>query len=115
MIVSCLGLLGITSLIVTRRQKEIAIRRVVGLSSAGAVGLICQEFVSVIVASAVLACFGSYYAMNRFLESFAYQVEHALWPFAIALITVTALAIATISARVIKIVQANPVQVLSYE
>jgi putative ABC transport system permease protein len=112
---SGLGALGLTSLSVARRTKEIGIRKVLGASVPGIVMLLSKEFTCLVLAANLIAWPVAWYAMSRWLENFAYRIE--LGPGVFVLGGVLALLIAwlTVSFQAIRAARANPVEALRYE
>lgn len=110
-----LGLLALVSLMVTQRTREIGIRKVLGANAAGIVTLLSRDFLKPVTIGFVIATPLSWYAMNRWLEDFAYRIEIGWWVFAFAggLALVTALL--TVSVQAVKAALANPVKSLRYE
>jgi putative ABC transport system permease protein len=113
--VACLGVFGLTSLTVARRTKEIGIRKVLGASVPSIVMLLSKEFTYLVLAANLIAWPLAWYAMNRWLQSFAYRIE--LGPEVFVLGGVLALLIAwlTVSCQAIRAARANPVEALRYE
>jgi putative ABC transport system permease protein len=113
--VACLGLFGLASLAVARRQKEIGIRKVVGATVSNIVTLLLKEFAFLVVISAAVASPIAYLAMNRWLENFAYRTNITLTLFLLAGLAVMAIALAAVSYQSIRAARANPVESLRYE
>ncbi|MCI0692119.1 ABC transporter permease [candidate division KSB1 bacterium] len=114
-VIACLGLFGLSALSVTRRTKEIGIRKVLGASLGGLVGLINKEFLLLVVLGNVVAWPVAWYAMNRWLQGFAYRVEIGFGVFALAGAVALLIALLTVSTQAIKAALANPVEALRYE
>ncbi|NIS24413.1 FtsX-like permease family protein [candidate division KSB1 bacterium] len=113
--IACLGLLGLTALSTKQRTKEIAIRKVLGASAVGVVRLISKDFVRLVLVSIIVACPIAWYAMQRWLENFAYRVDISWWVFALAGGLSLVIAILTVSTQAIRAALANPVDSLRYE
>jgi putative ABC transport system permease protein len=113
--VGCLGLFGLASFIAEQKTKEIGIRKVLGASVAGIVGLLSKDFAKLILLANVITWPGAYYAMNRWLQGFAYRIDLELVTFLIAGALALALALLTISFQAVKAALANPVEALRYE
>jgi putative ABC transport system permease protein len=113
--VACLGVFGLTALNLARRTKEIGIRKVLGASVPSIVLLLSKEFTCLVLAANLIAWPLAWYAMHRWLESFAYRIE--LGPGVFVLGGVLALLIAwlTVSFQAIRAARANPVEALRYE
>ena len=81
MVLACLGLLGIASFFTDARTKEIGIRKVLGASAFGVLGLLTKDFVRWILLANLIAWPVAYYAMNKWLQGFAYRIDLTIWPF----------------------------------
>jgi putative ABC transport system permease protein len=114
-LISCLGLFGLAAFSAEQRQKEIGIRKVLGASVAGVVGLLSKEFVKLVGIAFILATPLSWWAMNKWLEAFAYKVPISWWMFAIAGALSIFIALITVSFQAIKAALANPVKSLKTE
>jgi putative ABC transport system permease protein len=114
-LVACLGLLGLAAYVTERRTKEIGIRKVLGASVPSIVVLLSKEFTCLVLVANLIAWPLAWYAMHRWLESFAYRIE--LGPGVFVLGGVLALLIAwlTVSFQAIRAARANPVEALRYE
>jgi len=113
--IACLGLFGLATLTVTKRTKEIGVRKVLGASVVGIVGLIGREFAKLVVIAAVLACPIAYYGLAEWLGGFAYRIGLTPWAFIGAGVAALAIALLTISIQTIRDATANPVDSLRYE
>jgi putative ABC transport system permease protein len=113
--IAFLGLMGVTTLVLSRRTKEIGIRRVLGATVAAIVRLVGREFVYAVLVANLLAWPIAYYAMNRWLQGFAYRIDMP-WPF-FALSGALALAVAMTGVAVLSIraAMANPINSLRQE
>jgi putative ABC transport system permease protein len=115
MCVACLGLLGLASFMAQRRTKEIGIRKVLGATVSNIVLLLSKEFGKWVLLANVIAWPIAYYAMNRWLESFAYRISIGWGTFALAGLFAFLMALITVSSQAIKAALANPVETLRYE
>jgi putative ABC transport system permease protein len=114
-LISCLGLFGLAAFSAEQRQKEIGIRKVLGASIPGIVGLLSKDFVKLVVISFVIASPIAWWAMNKWLQAFSYKVTISWWMFAIAGLLSVFIALATVSFQAIKASLANPVKSLKTE
>lgn len=114
-IISCLGLFGLASLTAFQRTKEIGIRKVMGASVTGIVQLLSKDFVKLVFIAIVIASPIAWYAMNRWLEVFAYRIDIEWWMFGLAGLIAVVIALATVSFQAIKAAVANPVNSLRSE
>ncbi|MCF2489244.1 ABC transporter permease [Dyadobacter sp. CY347] len=113
--ISCLGLYGLSAFMAEQRTKEIGVRKVLGASVAGVVGLLSQDFLKLILIAIVIASPIAWYAMQSWLQGFAYQTTLEWWVIALAGILATAIALFTISFQSIKAALMNPVKSLRSE
>ncbi len=114
-LISCLGLFGLVTLTAYQRTKEIGIRKVLGASVAGIVQMFSKEYIRLIVLAIVIATPVAWWAMNKWLEKFAYRIELKWWLFAIAGLIALGIAFLTISFQAVKAAIANPVKSLRSE
>lgn len=113
--VSCLGLFGLAAFSAQQRTKEIGIRKVLGASVAGIVGLVSREFLVLVGIAFVIAAPLAWYAMNRWLEDYAYRIEIGPDIFALAAFLAVVITVATIGWQAIRAATADPVKSLRYE
>ncbi len=113
--VSCLGLFGLASYTVEQRTREIGIRKVLGASVTGIVGLLSSHFLRLVGLSILLATPLAWYAMQRWLENFAYRISIPWWVFVLAGALTVLLAFVTVSVQSVRAALANPVESLRSE
>jgi len=113
--ISCLGLYGLTLFITENRTKEIGVRKVLGASVTSIVKMFYNDFSKLILISGIIACPLAWYAMNKWLQDFAYRIEISWLIFALSGGIALVIALATISFQAIKAATANPVESLRYE
>jgi putative ABC transport system permease protein len=113
--IACMGLFGLATLTVVRRTREIGIRKVLGASVGNVVGLLSKEFIVLVIIAAVIAFPLGWWAMNKWLEDFAYRIHIAWWVFPLAGIAALLVALLTVSMQAIKAALANPVKSLRTE
>jgi putative ABC transport system permease protein len=113
--IACLGLLGLSAFSITQRIKEIGIRKVLGASVSSIVGLFSKDFLKLVIIAAVIAFPVAWYAMNNWLQDFAYRTNISWWIFFIAGIIAASIALLTISFQAIKAAVSNPVNSLRTE
>ena len=114
-IISSMGLFGLTLLIITRRTKEIGARKVNGATSVNIAVMIMKQFSFWVIAAFVVAAPLAWYIMNKWLEGFAYKTEIAWWIFAGAGLFTLLVALSTASFQTIRAALKNPVESLRYE
>ena len=113
--ISCLGLFGLVMFTIEHRVKEIGIRKVLGASVSNLFSLISSDFIRLIIISNVIAIPVAWYAMNKWLDSFAYRVNIHWATFVIAAVASILIAWLTMSYQSIKAAIANPVNSLRNE
>ena len=95
--------------------KEIGIRKVLGASMSGIVFLLNREFIKWVIIANLIAWPIGWYAMNKWLQDFAYRTDIKFWMFPAAGLLALIIAVLAISYQVIKAAAANPVESLRYE
>lgn len=114
-LISCMGLFGLAAFTAERRTKEIGIRKVLGASILGIVGLLSKDFTKMILAAIVIALPISYLIAQRWLEGFTYSIELEWWFFAGAALLTLATAWLTVGFQTLKASMVNPTECLQYE
>ena len=114
-LIACLGMLGQVTLAVTRRTKEIGIRKVLGASAAQVVKLMSTESTALLGLASVVSWPLSYLALQRWLEHFAYRIEPEPWVFALATATVMMLALLVVVSQSAGAALRAPSDSLRYE
>ncbi len=113
--IACMGLYGLVAFAAETRTKEIGIRKVLGASVSNIVSLLSKDFVKLILISFVIAFPIAWWAMNKWLEAFAYRIDIEWNIFAIAGVFTLLIALLTVSYQAIKAAVANPVKSLRTE
>ncbi|MDB5119910.1 MAG: hypothetical protein JWN56_1128 [Sphingobacteriales bacterium] len=113
--VACLGLFGLASFTATKRVKEIGVRKVLGSSVQNIVMLLSKDLLKPVFVATCIAIPFAYYAMNKWLENFAYQTTMHWWIFALAALLTFFIAFLTVSVQAIKAALANPIKSLRTE
>lgn len=113
--IASLGLFGLTSYTIIQRKKEIGIRKVNGATIAQILSLLNKDFVRWVGLAFIIAVPISWYAMNTWLEGYAYKTTMSWWIFVLAGITALALALLTVSWQSFRAAVANPVEALKEE
>ncbi|MEJ2196185.1 MAG: ABC transporter permease [Ignavibacteriaceae bacterium] len=112
---ACMGLFGLVTFAAEKRRKEIGIRKVLGASVSSIIKLLSADFVKIVLAANVIAWPVAYFALNKWLEDFAYRIHINWWMFAIAGVIALVIALTTVSFLAIKAATANPIKSLRYE
>ncbi|MCI0696534.1 ABC transporter permease [candidate division KSB1 bacterium] len=114
-LVAGLGLLGLTSYAAEQRTREIGVRKVLGASIAGIVALLSKDFLKLVLIAFAVASPIAYFAMNRWLQDFAYRIQIGVETFVLAGVLALMIAWLTVSYQSIKAALANPAEALRYE
>lgn len=114
-IISCLGLVGLSSFMTKRRTKEIGIRKINGAKSIEIFLLISGEYVLWVMISIIVACPVAGLIMNKWLQNFAYRITIGWWTFALAGFIAMLTAFLTVSWQSHRAAGRNPVEVLRAE
>lgn len=113
--IACLGLFGLATFIAEQRTKEIGIRKVLGASVGNIVGMLSKDFMKLILVAAIIAVPIAWWAINKWLEDFAYRVSVGWWIFFVAGVAAIIIALGTISWQAVKAALTNPVKNLRNE
>lgn len=114
-LVACLGLFGLISYAAEQRTKEIGIRKVLGASVSNISTMLSKDFLKLVLIAALVSFPLAWWAMNKWLQGFAYRTKIEWWFFAIAGIVALLIALFTVSFQAIKAAIANPVKSLRSE
>ncbi|HSF52886.1 MAG TPA: FtsX-like permease family protein, partial [Algoriphagus sp.] len=114
-LIACLGLLGLATYTAEQRTKEIGIRKVMGADVSSIVKLLSKDFIKLVFVAILIATPVSWYAMNKWLEGFAYQAPIQWWIFLIVGFLAIVVALVTISFQSVKAALMNPVKSLRSE
>lgn len=115
MFLSALGIFGLVVQAAEQRAKEVGIRKVLGASVAGIVGLISKDFVKLVVIAIVVASPLAWYALQKWLESYPYRTTIDWWVFVATGFAALAVTIGTVSVQAIRAATADPVRSLRNE
>jgi putative ABC transport system permease protein len=113
--VGCLGLFGLSALIVEQRTKEIGIRKVMGATNSSILHLVSKEFILLLSIANIVAWPVAYLGLNRWLQNFAYQAGIGWWIFLLAGLIGLFIALSTVGFQTIKAARTNPIESLKYE
>ncbi|MGD9346727.1 MAG: ABC transporter permease [Candidatus Aminicenantes bacterium] len=113
--IASLGLSGLTAFITQQRTKEIGIRKVLGASVSGILFLYTKQFTRWVIVANIIAWPLAYFAMNKWLENFAYRASIGVGTFILSALLALLIALLTVSFQTIRAAIANPVDSLRYE
>jgi putative ABC transport system permease protein len=114
-IISCLGLFGLSAYVTQSRVKEIGVRKVLGASVLSIAKLLSFDFIKLVVISIFIASPIAWYSMNKWLENYTYRINIRWNIFLLAGILAILIALITVSYQSIKSAIANPVKGLRTE
>ena len=114
-LVACLGLFGLAALMVTKRRKEISMRKVLGASMPRLVALLTKEFAQLVLVAFVVAAPVAYWLMSRWLQDFAYRIDLGLSVFLGAGVLALLVAVLTVGTQTIRAARIDPAQALRSE
>ncbi len=112
---SCLGLMGISGLLVARRFKEVGIRKANGATVGQVIILLNMNILKWVLVAFLIASPAAYFIMKRWLQNFAFRTEISWWIFALAGLAAVSISILTISFQIYRAASRNPVNALRYE
>ncbi|NUM77113.1 FtsX-like permease family protein, partial [candidate division KSB1 bacterium] len=113
--ISCLGLFGLASFTTEQRTKEIGVRKVLGASVSNIILMLSNGFTRLVLVSFVIAAPIAWWAMNKWLQNFAYRQPLGLDAFLWAGLLALGITWLTVSYQSLKAALANPVEALRYE
>ena len=113
--ISCLGLLGLAAYAAQRRTKEIGIRKVMGASLADIMSLLSKEFAALLAVALAIGMPIAYWAMQRWLEDFAFRTTVSGWTFAFTALIVITIAGSSVSVHAIRAARTDPADALRNE
>ena len=114
-IISCLGLIGLSSFLTVCRTKETGIRKINGAKASEIFSLLSGEYIIWVIISIIFACPVAWYAMHKWLQHFAYRISIEGWFFALAGVIALLIALLTVSWQSYRAAGKNPVEALRYE
>jgi ABC-type antimicrobial peptide transport system permease subunit len=114
-VISCLGLFGLTAFSIQQKTKEIGIRKVLGASVRSVLMLLIRSMISTIIISTLIAMPVGYYLADKLLQLFVYRTTINYTVFVLTIVITLLLAAVTVIFQVIKAALANPVDSIKYE
>jgi putative ABC transport system permease protein len=114
-IISCLGLIGLSSYTAVQRTKEVGIRKVLGASIYSIVSLLSRDFIRLVLVATAFSLPVAYFAMQNWLSGYAYRITPGWLLFVTPIMVILVIAAVTISFQVLRAALANPSETLKYE
>jgi ABC-type antimicrobial peptide transport system permease subunit len=114
-LISCLGLFGLAFFTAEQRTKEIGVRKVLGASITSVVAMLTKDFTRWVLLANIVAWPIAWFAMNKWLQNFAYHIDVSWWVFALAGALALSIALLTVGWQAVRAATANPVESLRYE
>ena len=114
-IISCLGLIGLSTYMTLRRTKEIGIRKANGAKTGEIFSFLTNEYFKLVLISFVIASPVAWYATNIWLRGYAYRTNVGWWVFVLAWVIVMVITILTVGFQTYRAASKNPVEALRYE
>ena len=114
-LISCLGIFGLATFIAEQRMKEIGIRKVLGASVRGIVGLLSRDFMKLVAIAFVIATPFAWWVMNKWLQGFVDRAGFSWWIFVVAGLAALFIALATVSLQSVRAALMNPTKSLKAE
>ena len=114
-LISCLGLFGLSTFATIQRSKEIGIRKVLGASANSIIALLSKDFLILVLIGFILASPFAYYLAKMWLDKFVFHIPITVWFFMIAGLLALVIALLTVSYQSVKAALMNPVTSLKTE
>ena len=114
-IISCLGLIGLSSYTAIQRTKEIGIRKALGASLSNIISLLSGGFLRLVLIAIILALPLAYVAMENWLANYPYRISLQWFLFAVPAALILCIAMLTMSFQILKTAKTNPASTLKYE
>ena len=115
LLITSLGVFGLASYTAEQRTKEIGIRKVLGASVNGLIGLISKDFTWLVLAAFLVAGPLSFYLMDTYLDRYPIRISIAWWLMPLAGLLVLSFSLIIVSYQARKAARSNPVNSLRNE
>ena len=113
--IACMGVFGLSAFMAEQKKKEIGIRKVLGASISTIVYMLSRDLMWLVLVANIIGWPVAYYAMNRWLQNFAYRTDIHFGIFLLSSFLIFLVSFVTLSYQAIKAARANPVESLRYE
>ncbi len=114
-VIALMGLLGLSSFVTAQRTKEIGVRKVLGASVEGIIGLLYKESIILVLIACVIALPVSYYLISNWLDNYAYHIPLTWLTFFLSALTAVIVCIASVSYHTLTAANSDPVKSIKYE
>jgi putative ABC transport system permease protein len=114
-VISCLGLFALVSFTAEQKTKEIGIRKILGSSAMDIIVMLSWRFAKWVILANIIALPVAWFAMDRWLQNFAYRIQMGIETFLLASGIALLFAVATVSFKVFRAASANPIDSMRYE
>ena len=114
-LIACMGLFGLSTFMMQQRVREIGIRKVLGAQVTGIILLLTTDFSKLVFLSALIAIPLGWYAMQEWLQTFAYHTSIGWWTYALAVVIPVVIALLTVAIQSIRVALVNPTETLRME
>ncbi len=113
--IACLGLYGLISYVVSKKSKELAVRKVFGATLSHLFGVVSKDYLPLLLVAFVLASPIAYFLMAPWLDNFTYKVQITWWMLCFPALLVVVISILTVSGQSLKAMRVNPAETLNAE
>jgi putative ABC transport system permease protein len=114
-VISCIGLFGLSAITTQTRRKEIGIRKVVGANVPTIVKMMSKEFLILVIIGSLIGLPLSWYAMSSWLAKFAYKIDITADVFLLSVIACVMVSFGSVLFNALRAARTNPVDSLRSE
>lgn len=115
MIIVLLGIIGVVAFTLSKRNKEIAVRKILGANAGNIIFLFVKEYAVLIIIANIIAWPSAYFITEHLLQNFAYHMKQNIFPYVMVLAFITVISFALIALQCFKTATANPMKNLRTE